>query len=295
MKYSFHSFDTCNMCGSDGRKIMGRRLNTAQGLRPKKRIGISTTVVKCGNCGLIYADPLPIPESIEDHYGLPPETYWKGQSFEVPPDHFKNELRRIKTIVPNAKTFLDIGSGTGKTLIAALNNGLDAHGLEASTPFYERAVARLDDKKRLRHISFEDAEYPEQFFDAISFGVVLEHLYDPSAAIQKALKWLKSDGVIHIEVPDSAYLFSKIFNAYFWLTRTDFVVNISPMHPPFHLYEFSEKSFQMNGERSGYQVTQTDRYVGILPNVAKPLMPVLSPLMSATKTGIGLVVYLQHK
>jgi SAM-dependent methyltransferase len=295
MKYSFHSVDTCNMCGSDGRKIMGRRLNTAQGLRPKKRIGISTTVVKCSDCGLIYADPLPVPENIEDHYGLPPESYWKGQSFEVLPDHFRNEFRRIQELAPQAKTFLDIGSGTGKTLVAALNNGFDAYGLEASTPFYEKALEKLTDKRRLKHVSFEDAEYPEQSFDVISFGVVLEHLYNPSAALEKALKWLKPNGIIHVEVPDANYIFSKVFNAYFWLTRTDFVVNISPMHPPFHLYEFTEKSFRANGERLGYSVAHLDRYPGLPPlNALNPVMPVLGPLMNLTHTGVGLILYLRR-
>jgi SAM-dependent methyltransferase len=273
---------------------MGRRMNVPQGLRPKNKVGISTTVLKCENCGLVFANPLPIPESIEDHYGMPPDTYWHNGSMDILPDHFGNEFRRIREIVPNAKSFLDIGSGTGKTLVAALDNGFDAHGLEASTPFYEKAVERLGDKSRLQHISFEEVEYPERSFDVISFGVVLEHLYDPSAALEKALRWLKPDGVIHIEVPDAAYLFSKIFNLYFWLCRTDMVVNLSPMHPPFHLYEFTEHSFKLNGERLGYSVAKLDRYAGIAPmNVIKPLMPVLGPVMSTTNTGVGLVLYLQ--
>jgi SAM-dependent methyltransferase len=292
MKYTFVPTNSCNMCGSERRKILGRRLNTSQGLRPKQRMGISTTVVKCSDCGLIYADPLPVPESIEQHYGIPPESYWSPGYFNVSPDHFKQELRRIKTIAPDAKTFLDVGCGVGKTISACLSHGLDAHGIEGSLPFYERAAERHNG--RIKYSSLEDAEYADSSFDVISFGVVLEHLYDPSAAIEKALKWLKPEGVIHIEVPDSGYLFSKIFNLYFWLCRTDFVVNISPMHSPFHLYEFTEKSFRMNGDKLGHRIAHVDRYAGgttLTPTLDK----LLEPLMNATKTGSGLVVYLQKE
>src|SRR6185436_15711156 len=115
----------------------------------------------------------------------------------------------------------------------------DAYGIEPSEPFYRRAIDQMGiSPDRLSLTTFEDAEFP-RMFDIVSFGVILEHLYDPSAALAKAFKWLNPDGVIHVEVPSSKYIFSNILNLYFWLCRTDYVVNISPMHVPFHLYEFT--------------------------------------------------------
>ena len=288
MKYTFHNVDACNMCGGEGR-IWGRRLNTPQGLRPRKRIGISTTVMRCRECGLIYSNPLPVPENISDHYGVPPEDYWRDEYFEVADDHFAGELARIKQLVPEARTFLDIGAGIGKTMRSI---DLEAYGMEPSEPFYERAITRMGiSPDRLKLSSFEDADYP-QMFDIISFGVVLEHLYDPSAALEKALTWLNPGGIIFIEVPSSEYLISRLMNLYFWLARTDLVVNISPMHNPFHLYEFTERSFILNGERLGYEIVRVDRYPGTTPKGTR-IAAMLSPLMSATKTGMGLIVYLR--
>jgi 2-polyprenyl-3-methyl-5-hydroxy-6-metoxy-1,4-benzoquinol methylase len=43
--------------------------------------------------------------------------------------------------------------------------------------------------------------FPEAHFDFITFGAVLEHLYDPSMSIHKAMSWLKPSGIMHIEVP----------------------------------------------------------------------------------------------
>src|SRR4051794_10361315 len=113
MKYNFHDVPACNMCASKKRKIMGRRMNTSQGLRPKSKIGISTTVVKCLDCGLVYADPLPVPDNIEQHYGIPPESYWRPEYFEVPKDYFYPQFRRMADL-SGGRSFLDIGAGIGK-------------------------------------------------------------------------------------------------------------------------------------------------------------------------------------
>lgn len=279
------------MCGSPERRIMGRRLNTPHGLNPKKRLGVSTTVVKCLVCGLIYSDPQPIPEHIEDHYGLLPEDYWQPEYFVVPDDYFRPQEMRFREISPDAKTFLDIGCGIGKLVKAMKNYGYDVHGIEGSRQFYERSILNGN---QVEHTTFEAAEFPDNSFDIISFSVVLEHLYDPSGSIEKALRWLTPKGVIYIEVPNSDFLFSKLFNLYFRLLGTDYVVNISPMHSPFHLYEFTEQSFHLNGEKLGYKVARVDKYAGDATPVPV-LSKILAPVMNATKTGTGLIVFLQHR
>lgn len=292
MNYSFRPAPACNMCGSESRKILGRRLNTSQGLRPKSRIGISVTVVRCTACGLIYSDPLPIPQSIEDHYGIDPEKYWKPEYFEPTPDHRESEFVRFRRLVPNAKTLLDIGTGIGIGTIAALNAGYDAHAIEGSGTFHKVAAEKLGG--RVTHTMLEDAEFLEETFDIISFGAVLEHIYDPAESLEKVMPWLKPNGIIHVNVPSSDYLFSKIFNLYFWLARTDYVVNISPMHPPFHLYEFTERSFKAHGEKAGYSIAHTDRFAGgSVINGTGPIVKALAPVMNATDTGMQLIVYLR--
>jgi hypothetical protein len=57
------------MCGADtsDHKILGQRLNRSQGMRPKRKRGISTTVMQCTTCSLIYSNPQPVPHDIQDH------------------------------------------------------------------------------------------------------------------------------------------------------------------------------------------------------------------------------------
>lgn len=289
--------DNCNMCGSiiDDDCILGKRLNRSQGLSPHKKTGITTTIVKCKNCQLIFSNPLPIPTNIQDHYGVPPESYWKADFFELETEYYNRRIetfKKLKQIEKDSKA-LDIGAGLGKCMIALKNAGFDAYGLEPSEPFFYRAINNLKiPKDRLILSPIEDAEYPENEFDLITFGAVLEHLYDPSNSIAKAIKWLKPGGLIHIEVPSSNWLINKLINFIYKTKRGDYVGNLSPMHTPYHLYEFGLKSFEINGEKNNYTIAHFQYYVceTYLP---KSLDFILKPYMKRTKTGMQLVVWLQ--
>jgi 2-polyprenyl-3-methyl-5-hydroxy-6-metoxy-1,4-benzoquinol methylase len=297
LRYTFNAVKNCNMCGAstDRHKVIGKRLNKSQGKNPRSVTGIATTVCRCKNCGLIFSNPQPIPFDLQDHYGIPPEEYWKDIYFTVSDTYFKSEIDQLKKLTsfrPGMRS-LDIGAGIGKQMIALSNAGFDAYGFEPSKPFYERALAKMNlsaDKLKLGMI--EEMEYPEAYFDFISFGAVLEHLYYPGESIQKAMKWLKPNGIIHIEVPSSGWLISKMVNFYYRLIGTDYVTNISPMLPPYHLYEFGLRSFQAHAQRHDYKIVHYEYYV------CQTFMPklfdyVLVPYMQWTNTGMQLCVWLK--
>lgn len=297
LRYYFNYIDNCNMCEAktDTHKILGKRLNQSQGKNPKKKIGITTTIAKCSNCGLVYSNPQPIPFDLQDHYGVPPENYWKEDYFQVNNNYFKGEIARLKQLINFKKGMksLDIGAGLGKAMIALSNEGFDAYGLEPSKPFYDRAISKMGiNPNNLKLGMVEEIDYPENSFDFISFGVVLEHLYNPSDAILKALKWLKQDGVIHIEVPSSDWLVGKLINLYYRLNMTDYVGNLSPMHEPYHLYEFGHKSFQEHSKTHNYELAFYEYFV-CKTFMPKPLDYILKPYMKRTNTGMQLCVWLR--
>ena len=287
----------CNMCGSPPteHRIIGRRLNGHQGAFPKRKRGISVSVSKCQRCSLVFADPQPVPFDLQDHYGLPPESYWLDEYFQLSDKYFSEVIakhRELAGFVPGM-TALDIGAGLGKAMIALERAGFDTYGIEPSIPFRERAISRLGvDPERLMAGGVEEAEFSPAKFDLITFGAVLEHLYDPSASIAKALQWLKPGGFIHIEVPSSKWLIGRIINAAYRVQGSDFVGNISPMHTPFHLYEFGVPSFEMNGAKLGYQIAFHEHMVcgTYMPRFLDPL---LKSWMRATGTGMQLSIWLR--
>lgn len=296
MRYSFNTVEKCNMCDSSTatHKILGKRLNQSQGKRPRKKTGITTTIVKCSDCGLIYSNPQPIPADIQDHYGVPPEDYWKEIYFKVDDAYFQREIEIAKRLIgfkTNMKS-LDIGAGLGKAMIALEKAGFDAYGFEPSSQFHERAILKMNlNPEKLKLGMMESMDYPKNHFDFISFGAVLEHLYNPSASIIKAMKWLKPTGVIQIEVPSSDWAISKIINLFYKLNATDYVTNLSPMHEPFHLFEFSLKSFQKFASRYGYNLAFYEYFV-CSTGMPKALDLILKPYMKWTNSGMQLCVWL---
>jgi len=299
LRYYFNYIDTCNMCNSnvDTHKILGKRLNRSQGKNPKNKIGITTTIAKCSDCGLIYSNPQPVPFDLQDHYGVPPEEYWKKDYFIIDPNYFQTELTQLKKLIdfkPGMKS-LDIGAGLGKAMIALTNAGFDSYGFEPSKQFYERAISKMGiNPDKIKLGMMEEMEYPENSFDFISFGAVLEHLYDPSDSIIRAMKWLKPNGIMHIEVPSSDWLINKIINLFYRIKRTDYVGNISPMHEPFHLHEFGLKSFNEHAVNNNYELAFHEYYV-CQTFMPKALDFVLKPYMEKTKTGMQLCVWLRKK
>jgi ubiquinone/menaquinone biosynthesis C-methylase UbiE len=287
------------MCGSatDAHKILGKRLNQSQGRHPKNKIGITTTIVKCTDCGLIYSNPQPVPFDIQDHYGISPEEYWTEHHLKTDDTYFKPEINRLRQLLdfkPGMKS-LDVGVGVGKAMVALSNEGFDAFGFEPSKQFYEHAISKTEinpDKLKLGMI--ENVDYPENEFDFISFGIVLEHLYNPSESIIKAIKWLKPEGIIHIETPSSDWLINKLANLYYKLNLTDYVGNLSPMHEPFHLHEFSLKSFQLHAEKNNYELAFYEYYV-CRTFMPKLIDAVLKPYMKWTNKGMQLCVWLRKK
>ena len=300
LRYYFNYVDTCNMCGSgaDQHKILGQRLNQSQGFNPKSKIGISTTVMKCKNCRLIFSNPQPVPYDIQDHYGIPPEDYWRPEYFNTDKNYFAHQIETTKKLseFQQGMKALDIGAGLGKCMKSLQEKGFDAYGFEPSIPFHQAALEKMKiPPEKLKLGMIEEVDYPENFFDFITFGAVLEHLYDPSASIRKAMKWLKPGGLIHIEVPSSQYLIPKIFNVYFAMRGTNFVNNISPMHDPFHLYEFDLDSFRLNSKLNNYEVAYNEYYVCDIYFIPKMFHGILRWYMNKTNKGMQLAVWLRKK
>jgi SAM-dependent methyltransferase len=274
---------------------MGSRLNNAQGFRPSKKIGVTITVMKCDHCGLIFSNPMPTVDTLGDHYDVPAKDYWDESYFNKNSGYFKEQIDWYRRLSPNltCSKALDIGAGIGKCMKALSIAGFEVSGIEPSPSFAKKAIEinRID-PEHLKICSVEEASFPEEYFDFVTFGAVLEHVYDPSSSIQKAMKWLKPSGLIHLEVPSAAWLVGKIVNLTYRLIGQRYVTNISPMHPPYHLYEFTLESFKKNGERFNYEIADHKFYVGdtFLP---RPLDWFIRPVMRASDSGMQLTVWLR--
>ncbi len=297
LTYTFHRASQCNMCGApvDHFSVLGRRMNTSQGVRPTNKVGISVTVCQCEACGLIFPNPLPVPATLEQHYAVPPESYWKPSHFEVHPDYFAAQIstyERLRDAGGRAKV-LDVGAGLGKAMRALENAGHDAYGVEPTSSFRERAIRSMGiSPERLAQQSVEEATFPDGMFDWVTFGAVLEHLYDPDAALKKAIRMLRVGGLVHAEVPSSKWLTSRIGTLVYRMQGLDYVSNISPMHTPFHIYEFGLESFKQWAQKNGCELANHE-YMVCSTYLPKLVDPFARWLMEKTDRGMQLVVWLR--
>ena len=297
LNYGFVAVAACDMCAADPShfRVMGLRLNRSQGRKPRAASGVAVSVKTCRNCDLVFADPQPVPANFEDHYGEP-EDYWDADYFADESGYFEDEIATAKRLLGfrEGMRALDVGAGIGKAMRAMAAAGFDTRGFEPSPAFRHAAIARVGiPEDRLALAEVENAEFPANHFDFISFGAVLEHLFSPSTAIERAIGWLKPGGIIQAEVPSSRWLISRLVNMYNRLVGTNLVTNISPMHQPYHLFEFGLGSFELHGSRSGYRVAHHHFMVCSMPHVPRMIQPPLRWWMDRARTGMQLVVYLK--
>jgi hypothetical protein len=82
-------------------------------------------------------------------------------------------------------------------------------------------------------------------------------------------------------------------NFYFRLRGTNYVTNISPMHSPYHLFEFDLRSFELHGRRFGYAVALHRYSVCKIGHFPRFMHPPLRWYMTHANKGMQLTVYLR--
>jgi len=103
---------------------------------------------------------------------------------------------------------LDVGCGIGSYLSLMKDIGWEVRGVEAgenATLFARRSGLNVD------YGSFEQVEYPGNYFDVITMWHVFEHFQDPINVLLKTRRILKDDGLFMIGVPNYASLDRRIF------------------------------------------------------------------------------------
>ena len=78
------------------------------------------------------------------------------------------------------------------------------------------------------------------------------------------------------------------------MVGTNFVTNLSPMHEPYHLYEFGIESFQKLGQKLNHSIAHYNYYVCDVFFFPKIMHPFLKKIMKSTNTGMQLKVWLKN-
>jgi 2-polyprenyl-3-methyl-5-hydroxy-6-metoxy-1,4-benzoquinol methylase len=228
------------------------------------------SVVTCKNCGLVFLNPRPNKslglQYFENAYsnarGFESHSYYRDhdQIFE----RNKKRLKVIEGIQPPNDRILDFGAGQGHFVKTAIDNNLQAVGVELSPAAIKAAKENfnLDLVDSLEKLGTKD-------FGIICLWDVIEHLEDPKSSLLKLSEYLHPDGFFVIET-------SNIDSLDFLVMRN----NWSYWHVD-HLYYFSGKTIEFLLKSLNFKIVKTPS-IGAEPRMPlskfKKYFPLLNPV-----------------
>ena len=146
--------------------------------------------------------------------------------------------------------FLDIGCGSGISLIEAEYLGANAFGLEA-----DPNVGKISKELNLNIFqgNLEDSPFKDIQFDLIVLNQVIEHIPEPDILLKKLTQKLTKNGVIIISFPNVNSFWRFLFKKR-WIN----------WHIPYHLHHFKGKNFIRLLDKCGFQLIKKN---SITPNI----------------------------
>ena len=240
----------CAACGSDSRRHFGWRGGTAH----HDGRGVRIEIVRCKACSHLYPHPMPFPSREIGNLYSDPDDYFEAHDVEDKKRSGQAMMKIFEGRLHRRGTILDVGCGRGELLWAAREAGWEFAGIDPSPAYLSWANEHLGIQGRLATI--EEAEFPAEHFDAVVMGGVIEHLYTPFSTLQEVWRVLKPGGIFYFDAPNEDGLYMRIGNLYMRAQARDWVVNLAPTFPPYHVQGFNPASLRHLLKRVGFQVME---------------------------------------
>lgn len=148
------------------------------------------------------------------------------------------------------ETMLDVGCGSGTSLLEVKALGATAFGIEAD-PNVKPIAATLG--LNIHFGNLQDRPFPEMAFDLIVMNQVIEHLPDPDEGLCELKARLTPKGRMVLVFPNTSSLWRRLSGTR-WIN----------WHIPYHLHHFDYQHFEKMAQRLGLKVVRSRT---ITPNV----------------------------
>ena len=250
------------------------------------------SLVRCNVCGHLMTTPALAEEELGSLYSTYyPRKHVNAADLVAAASGVTGPLARLQRwwagtnnqgqymVFPN-QVMLDVGCGSGLSLLEAQALGAQAYGVEA-----DPNVRRIADELKLDvHIgSLHDHPFPGISFDLIVLNQVIEHIPAPGKALDALKERLRPAGRLVLVFPNRCSLWRKISGPK-WIN----------WHIPYHLHHFDAKGFRAFACRHGYRVI---RQKTITPNIwtilqlralsQSPVAGVLNPMWEVKSAAEG--------
>jgi len=254
---------SCPVCESDVPKFFGWRGGEAH----QSGAGVKTAIVRCENCTHQYPNPMPFPKRDLDEIYIDADEYFRGHDVEKKKQSGLGVIRGFEERLGRKGRFLDVGCGVGELLWAARESGWESEGVDPSKEFIEIGRKRLDVHGRA--MTLEEAEFPGDYFDAVTMNGIIEHLYNPFETLKEIHRVLTPGGWLWLDAPNEDGLYMKLGNLYMRIRGKDWVVNLAPTFSPYHVQGFNPKSLKKIIERAGFSLESLEIFGEVSPQTGE--------------------------
>lgn len=181
------------LCGAGGGRVIAER----------DRYGLPSPSVLCCECGVVRTSPRLTDDSLRSFYDNEYRPLYTG-SVE-PGDDFpefqrfrgQNISRFLTGILPNRSCVVDVGCGTGWTLLPFREAGHRVAGCDLGSTYLDAGRARGLDLRHGDHTALADVAP----FDLVILSHVFEHIADPRKLMEDLKPMLAPGGLVYIELP----------------------------------------------------------------------------------------------
>lgn len=253
----------CPICKSNESNLVGWRGGEAH----QSHLGIKTAIVRCHNCSHQYPNPMPFPiVGLEEIY-INAEEYFLGHDFEAKKQNGIKLMQEFEQKLGKKGSFLDVGCGIGELLWAAKNEGWEAKGIDPSEDFINFGKEKLGIDAQVS--TLEDANFPDNSFDAIALNGIIEHLYNPLETLNEIHRILRPNGWLYFDAPNEDGLYMHFGNLYMKLRGKDWVIVLAPTFPPYHVQGFNPKSLKRLLDEANFTSNEIKIFGEISPQTGK--------------------------
>jgi SAM-dependent methyltransferase len=227
--------ENCEICHGDRFTQVGS----------KDRGGLALRTVICEDCGLVFSDPRPNSQEIDDFYRESYRVAYK-QAWQPRLKHTyragkvaEERLDYLMPLLAPGRTICDFGSGGGELVFILRELGYDASGIEPNTGYAEYSRDILGIPVQIG--GFTSARVGQDSLDLVTLFHVAEHLEHPVHALRTIAGWLRKGGRLLVEVPN-------VESRCIWPS--------SRFHQA-HLYNFNPATLEQAGRRAGLSVVDS--------------------------------------
>jgi SAM-dependent methyltransferase len=195
-------------------------------------------IVRCHDCGHLQLDVFPSEAELAGAYAeAASDDYVEEEAGQR--ESARRMLAKVERHVSPGR-LLDVGPWVGFYMAEAEARGWKATGVEPST--FASAYARDRLGLDVRTDDLFAIELPEDAFDAVLLGDVLEHLTRTDEALARVKRWLAPEGALVLLLPDAGSLVARLLGRRWWSVI------------PTHVHYFTRGSVERLLSRHGLRV-----------------------------------------